>query len=419
MKLLVIGLNHKTASIELREKLSFTDEQIPIILKELSSFHEISESIVLSTCNRIEFYTACEDHEKAIDIIKDIMSKYGNVDKNELSLHLYIYLDREAVTHVFKVASSLDSMVIGEAQILGQTKNAYRIAAYNSTTGPILNRLMHRAFRVAKRVRTFTSIGMYNVSVSSVAVELAKKIFGRLTGKYVLLMGSGEMAEDAARYLMNAGTSKLIVLSRTFAHAKELADRLKGTAVEFEELYNQLLDVDIVVCSTSADHYLITYDKITKIMKARQHKPLFFIDISVPRNIEPSISTIEGVFLFDIDDLKNVTNQNMKEREKAATEAEHFIEEEVNRFMNWLGELSLVPTIVSLKEKFEAIRQEELKEAISKLDNPTQKEIDVLDAMSRGIVNKILHEPITQIKKVHASGEVLKDINLLKKIFKI
>lgn len=419
MKLLVIGLNHRTASIELRERLSFAQDQIPIILKELSQSPAIAELIILSTCNRIEFYAVSEDPERAIDLITNMMTKYGDVSKEELISHLYVHYDREVVTHIFKVASSLDSMVIGEAQILGQTKEAYRIASHHSTTGPILNRLMHRAFSVAKKVRTFTSIGMFNVSVSSVAVELAKKIFGRLSGKSVLLMGAGEMAEDAAKYLRDSGTSKLIVLSRTFEHAKELAEELKGIAVKFEELYNQLLDVDIVICSTSADYYLITYDKMTKIMKARQYKPLFFIDISVPRNIEPSISTIEGSFLFDIDDLKGVTNQNMKERERAANEAGRFIEEEVNRFMNWLGELSLVPTIISLKEKFEAIRQQELKEAISKLNNPTQKEIEILEAMSKGIVNKILHEPITAIKEVHASGEVLKDINLLKKIFKI
>ena len=243
---------------------------------------------------------------------------------------------------------------------------------------------------MAKKVRTFTTIGLYTVSVSSVAVELAKKIFGRLGGKNVLLMGAGEMAEDAAKYLKDAGATQLIVLSRTYVHASELAVRLKGSAVEFDELYDQLMEVDIVICSTSADHYLITNDRMAKIMKARQHKPLFFIDISVPRNIEPSISSFEGIFLFDIDDLKGVTSQNLREREKAANEAGRFIEEEVNRFLNWLGELTLVPTIVSLKDKFEAIRQQELKEAISKFENPTKKDREILDAMSRGIINKIL-----------------------------
>ena len=419
MKLLVVGLNHKTAPVELREKLSFTEEQVPPILKEVLSLPEITESIVLSTCNRIEFYAVCEDAEKAVDGISAIMSRFGGIDKESLSSYLSIHEDRDAVTHVFRVASSLDSMVIGEAQILGQAKDAYKIASYNSATGPILNRLMHRAFSVAKKVRTFTTIGLYTVSVSSVAVELAKKIFGRLIGKNVLLMGAGEMAEDAAKYLKDAGAAKLIVLSRTYVHASELAVRLKGSAVEFDELYDQLMEVDIVICSTSADHYLITNDRMAKIMKARQHKPLFFIDISVPRNIEPSITSYEGIFLFDIDDLKGVTSQNLREREKAASEAGRFIEEEVNHFLNWLGELSLVPTIVSLKDKFEAIRQQELKEAVSKFDNPTQKDREILDAMSRGIINKILHEPITEIKNVHTRGEVLKDITLLKKIFKI
>ncbi len=419
MKLLAVGLNHKTAPVELREKLSFTEDQIPPILKELLSLSGITEAIVLSTCNRIEFYAVCEDAGKAVDGITAIMSRFGDIDKKSLSSYLYIHEDRDAVTHVFRVASSLDSMVIGEAQILGQAKDAYKIASYNSATGPILNRLMHRAFSVAKKVRTFTTIGLYTVSVSSVAVELAKKIFGRLGGKNVLLMGAGEMAEDAAKYLKDAGATKLIVLSRTYVHASELAVRLKGSAVEFDELYDQLMEVDIVICSTSADHYLITNDRMAKIVKARQHKPLFFIDISVPRNIEPSISSFEGIFLFDIDDLKGVTSQNMREREKAANEAGRFIEEEVNRFLNWLGELSLVPTIVSLKDKFEAIRQQELKEAISKFENPTKKDREILDAMSRGIINKILHEPITEIKNVHTRGEVLKDITLLKKIFKI
>ncbi len=419
MKLLVVGLNHRTAPVELREKLSFTDEQVPSILREILAVREITEAIVLSTCNRIEFYAVSEDRDKAVDAMAAILCTFGTIDGSSLSPHLYVYEDRDAVDHVFRVASSLDSMVIGEAQILGQTKDAYKTASYHSATGPILNRLMHRAFGVAKKVRTFTTIGLYTVSVSSVAVELAKKIFGRLNGKNVLLMGAGEMAEDASKYLKDAGTTKLIVLSRTFAHAAELAARLKGSAVEFDELYDQLMDVDIVICSTSADHYLITNDRMAKIVKARQHKPLFFIDISVPRNIEPSIASFEGVFLFDIDDLKGVTSQNMKEREKAASEAGKFIEEEVNKFLNWLGELSLVPTIVSLKDKFEAIRQQELKEALAKCENPTDKEKDILDAMSRGIINKILHEPITEIKNVHTRGEVLKDITLLKKIFKI
>ncbi len=419
MKLLVVGLNHKTAPVELREKLSFTEEQLPPILKKLVLFDGITEAIVLSTCNRIEFYVVCEDADKAIDTIKTVMSDAGKVHSRSISFHLYIHTERDAVTHIFRVASSLDSMVIGEAQILGQTKDAYRIASNNSVTGPILNRLMHRAFSVAKKVRSSTNIGMYTVSVSSVAVELSEKIFGRLEGKSVMLMGAGEMAEDAAKYLRDAGASRLIILSRTFSHASQLAERLNGTAVEFDELYDELMDVDITICSTSADHYLITNDRMEKVVKARQHKPLFFIDISVPRNIEPSISELEGVFLFDIDDLKGVTNQNLKEREKSAHEAEKFIREEVDKFLNWLGELSLVPTIVSLKEKFEAVRQQELKEAISKLSNPTPKEVDVLDAMSKGIINKLLHEPITEIKNDHARGEVLKDIALLKRIFKI
>ncbi len=419
MKLIVVGLNHKTAPVELREKISLTDNEIPAVLRTVMSSPSIAECIVLSTCNRIEFYTVCEDQEKTVDAIATIMARDSGIEKDALPRYLYVHADRDAVTHAFRVASSLDSMIIGEAQILGQIKNAYRMASHNSTTGPILNRLMHRAFGVAKKVRTFTPIGLYTVSVSSVAVELAKKIFGRLSGKAVMLMGAGEMAEDAAKYLKDAGASRLIVLSRTFGHAAELAERLRGSAVEFDRLYDQLMDVDIVVCSTSADHYLITSDRMAKIIMARQHRPLFFIDISVPRNIEPSISSLESVFLFDIDDLNGVTSKNMKEREKAANEAEQFIEEETSRFVNWLGELSLVPTIVSLREKFEAIRQEELKEAITKLAAPTKKDIDILDGLSRGIVNKILHGPITEIKSVHRRGEALKDITLLRKIFRI
>ncbi len=419
MKLLVIGLNHKTAPVELREKLSFTETELPSVLQKLLSSSDISEAVVLSTCNRIEFYVICEDTDRAADIIKSLMSEVSSVDKSVLSSYLYNHIDSDGVTHVFRVASSLDSMVIGEAQILGQTKEAYRTASYNSTTGPILNRLMHRSFGIAKKVRTYTDIGLYTVSVSSVAVELAKKIFGKLTGKKVLLMGAGDMAEDAAKYLKDAGASKLTVLSRTFAHASELAVKLNGSAVEFDELYDELMDVDIVICSTSADHYLVTNDRMAKIIKARQNKPLFFIDISVPRNIEPSIASFESIFLFDIDDLKSVTNQNLKEREKAAHEAEQLIKDEVGKFLGWLGELSLVPTIVSLKEKFEAVRQQELKEAMAKLPHLSSKELEVMDAMSRGIINKLLHEPITEIKDVHKRGEVLKEISLLKKIFRI
>ncbi len=419
MKLLVLGLNHKTAPIELREKLNFTDERIPSVMKELLSHKEITEVIILSTCNRVEFYTVCEDAERSSDIIKALMSKVSHIDKPSLASYIYTYMDRDAVTHIFRVAGSLDSMVIGEAQILGQTKNAYKIASYYSTTGPILNRLMHRSFNVAKKIRTYTAIGIYTVSVSSVAVELAKKIFGTLAGKSVLLIGAGEMAEDAVKYLNDAGAGRLVIMSRTFKHASALANKLKGTAVEFAELNNRLMDVDIVICSTAADHFLITNERISKIVKIRRYKPLFFIDISVPRNIESSVSDYEGVFLFDIDDLKGVTNRNLKERKKAVHEAEKLVEDEVNKFLNWLGELSLVPTIVALKEKFEIVRKQELDEAVSKLSDLSEKELEVIDAMSKGIINKLLHEPITEIKNVHARGEVLKDIALLKKIFKI
>ncbi len=419
MKLLVTGLNHKSASVELRERVSFTEQELPDILKKLISIQEINELIILSTCNRTEFYIVTDEAEKVEKEVKLFINNTRSIDPDTLSAHMYTYTDRKAVEHVFRVASSLDSMVIGEAQILGQIKNAYKIASFNSTTGPILNRLMHRSFSIAKKVRTDTSIGFYSVSVSSVAVELAKKIFGLLSGKSIMLMGAGEMAEDAARYLRESGATELIVASRTFEHAAQLAEKLNGRAIEFEELYNQLLDLDIIICSTSADHYLITYDHMHKIMKGRQHKPLFFIDISVPRNIESSISDIEGVFLFDIDDLKGAANKNLKEREKASHEAETLIEEEVNKFINWIGELSLVPAIVSLKSKFEAVRQEELKEAITKLKNPSEKEIGIMDAMSRGIINKLLHDPIATIKNEHKKGEVLKYIDSIKRLFNI
>jgi glutamyl-tRNA reductase len=410
MELLVVGLNHKTAPIEIRECLAFPGDKLEDALSKVRGLPSVKENMIVSTCNRVEVYAATRETEKAIRDLKEFLSQYHRLPLKEFERCLYAHAGEEAVRHIFRVASSLDSMVLGEPQILGQIKDAYDLSQQVKTSGLILHRLLHRAFHVAKRVRTETKIVIGGISVSSVAVELAEKIFGTLQKKTVLLIGAGEMCELAARHLVSAGAEKIMVTNRTYERAASLAQEFRGEAIPFEGMSQGLKTVDIVVSATDSPQYLIRHDQITKVIKDRRQKPIFFIDIADPRDIEPNVGEIENVYLYNIDDLQKVANENIKDREIEAHKAEAIVQNEVLKFVNWYRSLDVTPTIVALRKKFDEIRKKELEKTLSLHPDLSDKEKKSLEALTSAIVNKILHTPITLLKQT--DEEAMADLYL-------
>ncbi len=417
MDVLVIGINHRTAPVEIREKVSFSGEDLGRSLTKVLGHSEFTEDMILSTCNRVEIYATARDTEKGIVALKNFLAEYHGVSLVEFEKSLYVHLGSAAIRHIFRVASSLDSMVVGEPQILGQIKEAHNIAASHNTLGIVLNKLLHRAFHVAKRVRTETKIGNSAVSISYAAVELAKKIFGTLEGKAVMLLGAGEMAELAAKHLVAGGAQRVVVASRTYQRAIDLAMSFNGEAIEFDGFHKRLEEVDIVISSTGAPHYILHPENVLGVIKARKNKPMFFIDIAVPRDIDPGVNEIDNVYVYDIDDLQEVVDANKDRREREARRAEEIVEEEVLKFYHWYTSLDLVPTIVSLKEKFEEIRKRELSKALSSFARITEKERKSLEALTSAIVKKILHDPITFLKSPDLNTDTNEYVDAVRKLF--
>ena len=416
--IILIGLNHRTAPVEVREKLSFAGQKV----EPVNLFLEIPvvrEVLFLSTCNRVELLMVSREPEAAVEMSKELWGRTNQIEPALFEPHLYYFRNEEAVRHLFRVAAGLDSMVLGEPQILGQLKDAYRRAAERRATGVILNRLLHKAFSVAKRIRSETGIGSHAVSVSYAAVELAKKIFGNLSDKQAMLIGAGEMAELAAQHLLNHGVKKIIVANRTLSRALELARQFRGEAISLEEIEDYLLKVDIVISSTGAPHYILTADQVKRLMRPRKLRPIFFIDIAVPRDIDPAANEIENVFLYDIDDLKAVVEENLAFRRKEALRAERIIEEEVLKFKHWLEQLKVYPTIVALRQKAEEIRRRELEKTLSHLKTKLPPEDrEALEVMTRSLVNKLLHDPIIYLKnRYHRDGQQVVDFT--RKLFNL
>ena len=410
MELLVIGLNHNTAPIGIRECLAFPEDKLEEALSGVHALSSVKEDMIVSTCNRVEVYAATRETEKAIHDLKEFLCQYHGISLKEFEKSLYTHVGEEAVRHIFRVASSLDSMVLGEPQILGQIKDAYDLSQQANTSGLILHRLLHRAFHVAKRVRTETKIAISAVSVSSVAVALAEKIFGTLEKKTVLLIGAGEMCELAARHLVAGGVEKMLVTNRTYERAVSLAQEFSGEAIPFEDMPQGLKKADIVMSATNSPQYLIGHDQITKVMKDRRQKPIFFIDIADPRDIEPKVGDVENVYLYNMDDLQKVANENVKDREKEAQKAETLVQDEVVKFVTWYRSLEVTPTIVALRKKFEEIRKKELEKTLSLHPNLSDKEKKSLEALTSAIINKILHMPITLLKQTNE--EAIADLYL-------
>lgn len=399
MNIIIVGLSHKTAPVEIREKLSFPVETIGESLKKLCSNYGINEGVIVSTCNRVEVFAVTPDIEKGLWQVKRFLSEYHNIPLDALDEHLYTFASEDAVKHLFRVAAGLDSMVLGEPQILGQMKDAYGYAIQHGTAGIIINKLFHKAFSVAKRIRTETKIGSNAVSISYAAVELAKKIFGAIENKTAMLVGAGEMAELAARHLLNNGVKEIMIANRSYERAVEMARAFNGAPIMFREFTHYLKKVDVVIVSTAAPKFIIHPEQIEEVIKERRNKPMFFIDISVPRNIDPLINKIDNVYLYDIDDLQGVVAANIKERQNEVQDAENIIQEEIEKFYRWIKSLDVVPTIISLRKKFDEIKNEELNEALASLKDLSEEQKKTIEKMADAIAKKILHDPVTHLKK--------------------
>lgn len=419
MNLIVVGVNHKTAPVEIREKLAFTGKHIEDSLRKLVEYTHLSESVILSTCNRVEIYARAHHKEFGIENIKSFLCTFHGLERPKLDEYLYSYANEETVEHLFKVSASLDSMVVGEPQILGQVKEAYSTARSVRTTGMLLNQLFERAFTAAKKVRAETSIAENAVSISYAAVELAKKIFDRLDDKAVMLVGAGEMSELAARHLVSNGVKMVMVSNRTFDRAVELARELKGNAIRFENFPDELERTDIVICSTAAPHFIIKKEDVEAALHRRKNQPMFFIDIAVPRNIDPAVNDIENVYLYNIDDLEGVIQSNKREREKEAQKGLAIVKKEVDQFLHWMDTLDAVPAIVALREKAEKIRLEEMEKTLNKWGDITDKERLAIDNMSAAMFKKFLHTPIVSLKKQTESRDGHWYLKVIKDLFNL
>ena len=410
MNIIVIGLNHKTAPVQIREKLAFQSEDaIRKALKQLIQLEGINETVIFSTCNRVEIYIYSDkaDKDSIVNRVKNFLSDFHHIEIRDFENYLYIYKNKETVEHLFKVTSSLDSMILGEPQITGQVKDSYEIAISERTTSLILNHLMNRALFTAKRVRNETRIGENPVSVSYAAVGLIKKVFDELSRKTVLLVGAGEMAELALKHLIGIGINNIYVINRTYERAKELAKDFNGVALPFDNLKELLTKVDIVICSTGAPNYVITFQMIKEIMPLRKYKPLFFIDISVPRNIDPSINEIDNVYLYNIDDLQDVVDSNLLERKKESDKALKIVKEETDKFMQWLSSLQSVPLIISIRNKAEEVRQQELEKFKARFKELSPEVLNSVDYLTQSIINKIMHSPTVALKNNCDNKEIL------------
>lgn len=399
--IILIGLNHKTAPLAVRERLFAGCEEAQNLLPEFLAIEGAAEILFLATCNRVEVIAVIEDNPETIDRLKEALMKKGGLTDDEASC-LYLYRDDEAIKHLFRVTASLDSLVMGETQILGQVKDAYREALARNATGVALNRLMHRAFRTAKRVRTETGIAANPVSVSFAAVELAKKIFGTLAGKKILIVGAGEMAELTGTHLVGNGAEEITVANRSQAQAAALAEKFHGRALGLEALDDALSHADIVISSTGAPSHVITEDMLRQALRKRKNRLLFLIDIAVPRDIEPAAGDIENVYLYNIDNLQDIVDENVKMRRREALKAQKIVDEEVAQYSGWLKELEAVPTIVSLRTKAETIVRAELEKAQGWMKGMENGDREKIEALIQGIVNKILHAPVAVMKEESA-----------------
>ncbi|HTW60305.1 MAG TPA: glutamyl-tRNA reductase [Terracidiphilus sp.] len=402
MTLTLIGVNHRTAPIALRERIAIGREELPQALRTLARMPGVSECLIVSTCNRVELLAAVEDAGAALD---GFFAEFCGIQLDELRPHLVAYRDREAVSHLFRMAASLDSMVVGEPQILGQVKEAYAVARATGTVGTTLEHLLQSAFAAAKRARSETGIGSNSVSVASVAVEMAQKIFGSLHGRTVFLVGAGKMSELAARHLVEQGAGAILVSNRTEERARALAGQFHGRVIRFEELYEAASEADIVLSSTGAPVPIFRKEHGQAFLHKRRNRPMFFIDIAVPRDVDPEMNRLDGIFVYDIDDLQQMAAAHMEERGRAAVEAEALIAAEVERFRERQRAVNVAPAIVELQRRGEEMRQAEMARHNTRLNGLSAEQAAAVEALTRGLVNKFLHPPMQALKQAAREGD--------------
>jgi glutamyl-tRNA reductase len=419
MKLFITGLNHRTAPVEVRERLAFEPASLTRALGNLKERPGLLEGMILSTCNRVEVTVAAEEKSDAEATVEHFLAESRAVEHSWVTPYLYRHDGQDAIRHLFRVASSLDSMIVGEPQILGQMKTAYALAKECGAISGYLDLVMTRAFNVAKRIRSETEIGQSAVSVSYAAVELAREIFGSLDGKRVLLVGAGKMAESAARHLRRAGVSDITVTNRTRSRADSLAEEFQGRAIDYDRFFDILPEVDILLASSAAPHFILTREQTRAVIGRRRNRPMFLIDIAVPRNIEASVNDLDNVFLYDIDDLGKVVDANLKGRIDVAAEAEDIIREEVDRMMVRLKSREVAPTIISLQEKLEQLRSSEIERARNRLGALTPQQEEAIEAITRGIINKIAHGPITELRRQAHDPAGVHLVGVLRKLFRL
>jgi glutamyl-tRNA reductase len=419
MRFLITGVNHKTAPVEVREKLAFDQHALGSALGELMARKGVAEGVILSTCNRVEIAVTVQNGYDPQADVDGFLSESRRVPPGDIAPHLYHFADEEAIHHLFRVAASLDSMVVGEPQILGQLKAAYAAAKAHGTVTGFLELVLTRAFSVAKRVRSETGIGESAVSVSYAAVEMAREIFGSLTDKRVMIVGAGKMSELAAQHLHRSGAARIFVTNRTHERAREMAELFQGTIVEYDKFLAALPEMDIVITSSGAPFYIIQKSHMRRVIEARKNKPMFLIDIAVPRNVEPSVNEVDNVFLYDIDDLQRVVETNVGERMKRAEQAEVIIHAEVERMIARLKAREVAPTIVSLQEQLEQLRQAEVARIRGKLGTLTPQQEEALDLLTRGLIAKIAHGPIAELRRQAGQPDGMQVIEAIRKAFRL
>jgi len=416
--IVLIGINHKTAPVEIRECIAFSGDESITALQTLRRLPNIKEALLFSTCNRVELLVVTNNKSHTISTTKNFIAEFNKIPLDQFHDALYVHEGDEAVRHVFRVAASLDSMVVGEPQILGQIKDAYRMATEIKSSGVILNRLLHRTFFVAKRIRTETGIGDHAVSISYAAVELGRKIFGELAGKAVLLVGAGEMAELAVEHLIRNKASEIYVANRTFENGVELAKRFNGQAIRFEEITNFLEFTDIIISSTGSPEFVITRDQVKTVIRKRRNRPIFFIDIAVPRDIDPGVNRLSNAYVYDIDDLQGVVDDNLEDRQQEAVKGERIVDEAVIGFRKWYASLEVVPTIIALRKKMEAIAAAEVQKTLQSHKIPADSAAAV-QKMTGSLINKILHDPTVFLKKDGMAEDKSLHVDTIRKLFNL
>ena len=419
MNLVLIGVNHRTAPVDIRERLNIPEARLPEAVSALLRREGIREALILSTCNRVEVLVSAEDAAAAKMIIEQFLADHLGFELGTYQHFFYDYRQQEAVHHLFRVAASLDSMVLGEPQILGQLKRAFQVANEAGALNGTLKEIVNQALAVAKRVRRETALGSAAVSVSYAAVELAKKIFGSLEQKTIFIIGAGKMSELAARHLIRSGAGTIYVTNRTYERAVQLAAAFRGTAVPFDQLFEYLAKADIVISSTGAPGYIVNKELAARALAARRNRPMFFVDIAVPRDIDPQVHELDNTFVYNVDDLQQVVESNKKQREREAVWAEEIVNDEVRKTIRRLASRDLTPTIVALEDRLNAIRQGEMERFGSRLAGLTLEQRQAIEALTRGFLNKILHGPISELKSGAGLPEQVDRVRLVQRIFRL